>query len=107
MIADHWYVGRYVLMPDHIHLFCAPAKVEYLSVKRWVAYWKSLSSKKWPDANEQPIWQVDVWDRQLRSGDSYSEKWHYVRNNPVRAGLVPNVGSWPFQGELNLLRWHD
>src|SRR5256885_6005252 len=22
--ADHWLVGRYVIMPDHIHLFCAP-----------------------------------------------------------------------------------
>ena len=22
--ADFWRVGRFVLMPDHIHLFCAP-----------------------------------------------------------------------------------
>jgi len=24
--ADSWLVGRYVVMPDHMHLFCAPAK---------------------------------------------------------------------------------
>ena len=23
--ADRWLVGRYVVMPDHLHLFCAPA----------------------------------------------------------------------------------
>src|SRR5688572_17327867 len=22
--STHWLVGRYVVMPDHIHLFCAP-----------------------------------------------------------------------------------
>ena len=22
--ADHWVVGFYVVMPDHMHLFCAP-----------------------------------------------------------------------------------
>jgi hypothetical protein len=25
--AGHWLVGRYVVMPDHIHLFCAPGKI--------------------------------------------------------------------------------
>jgi REP element-mobilizing transposase RayT len=24
-LADHWRVGRWVAMPDHLHLFCAPA----------------------------------------------------------------------------------
>ncbi|HWN95444.1 MAG TPA: hypothetical protein VNT99_10460, partial [Methylomirabilota bacterium] len=22
--ADHWLIGRYVIMPDHLHFFCAP-----------------------------------------------------------------------------------
>ena len=26
--AKNWLVGRYVLIPDHIHLFCAPAQSE-------------------------------------------------------------------------------
>jgi REP element-mobilizing transposase RayT len=26
--AKKWRVGRYVIMPDHIHLFCAPAESE-------------------------------------------------------------------------------
>jgi hypothetical protein len=39
--------------------------------------------------------------------DSYSEKWYYVRNNPVRASLVEHADNWPFQGELEILFWHD
>jgi putative transposase len=26
--ADAWLVGAYVIMPDHIHLFCAPRNEE-------------------------------------------------------------------------------
>jgi putative transposase len=105
--ADHWIVGRYMIMPDHIHLFCAPARHDHLSVKRWIAYWKSSASKAWHNPSEQPIWQIDAWDTQLRRGDSYSTKWAYVSNNPVRHKLVEHAEDWPFQGEMNQLMWHD
>ncbi|MEN8725209.1 MAG: hypothetical protein ABF325_06525 [Lentimonas sp.] len=72
-----------------------------------VTFWKSDVSKKWPRKEEHPIWQVDIWDRQLRSGESYSEKWAYTCRNPVRHGLVDKAEDWPFQGELNPLSWHD
>ena len=105
--ADHWRVGKYVIMPDHIHFFCAPGIVEYPSLKQWIKFWKTLVSQKWPRPNEQPVWQDDFWDTQLRHGESYSEKWEYVRNNPVRAGLVTTPEAWPFQGEVNILRWTE
>jgi hypothetical protein len=50
-------------------------------------------------------WQTDHWDTRLRSGESYDAKWEYVRNNPVRAGLVKTADEWPYQGELNVLPW--
>jgi hypothetical protein len=55
----------------------------------------------------QPIWQMDCWDTQLRAGQSYGAKWDYVRNNAVRHGLVARAEDWPYQGELNILPWHD
>ena len=54
-----------------------------------------------------PLFQRDCWDRQLRTGESYKQKWEYVRNNPVRKGLVANADEWPYQGELNVLAWHE
>jgi hypothetical protein len=40
--------------------------------------------------------------------DSYSRKWHYVRDNPVRAGLVIEWSDWPFIGEVFDLEFrHD
>jgi putative transposase len=100
--AKAWVVGRYVVMPDHLHLFAAPGQLE-IPFDNWVRYWKSQFTKKQAGSNQ--AWQVDHWDTRLRHDESYEEKWIYVRNNPVRANLVKSSEEWPFQGEMNLLRW--
>lgn len=105
--ADQWSVGKYVVMPDHIHMFCGPAKIEYPSLKKWVQYWKTMASRRWPRPDEHPVWQVDSWDRQLRCDESYSAKWEYVAQNPVRHGLVKQADDWKYRGEVSILRWHD
>jgi len=103
--AKSWLVGRYVIMPDHIHLFCAPGINPIEPLDQWVRYWKNVASKNWPRLDEHPIWQRDFWDTQLRRHENYDEKWDYVLENPVRAGLVSKSEDWPFQGELNVLEW--
>jgi putative transposase len=106
-VAAGWRVGRYVLMHDHLHLFCAPARTEPLPLDRWVQFWKSRASRRWPRLPEQPVWQKSFWDTQLRSGESYEEKWEYVRLNPVRKGLVTRWEEWPFAGEIHVLDWSE
>jgi len=101
--SSQWIVGRYVVMPDHIHLFCSPSQNDCVSVADWTSYWKRLVSQQFPDL--QPLWQRDCWDTQLRSHESYAEKWEYVRNNPIRAKLVSSYDQWPYQGTLNNLTW--
>ena len=100
--ATAWRTGRYVLMPDHLHLFAAPGESE-LPLDNWVRYWKSQFGKT--IGNPDCRWQTDHWDRRLRSGERYTEKWEYVRANPVRRGLVERVEDWPFQGEVFELDW--
>ena len=105
--SDRYVVGKYIILPDHIHLFCSPAFWPEEPLADWVKYWKALVSKDWPNREERPIWQKSFWDRQLRRGDSYSAKWSYVKNNPVRHNLVQNTDEWPYKGELVHLLWHD
>lgn len=105
--SDSWLVGRYVLMPDHLHLFCSPARIPESPLRDWVFRWRATVTRHWPRPEEKPIWQKDFFDRQLRKGQSYSEKWEYVRNNPLRAELVEGTDDWSYQGELNKLTWHD
>jgi REP element-mobilizing transposase RayT len=104
--ADHWSVGRYVFMPDHIHLFCAPV-VTTTPFKRWMEFWRAEATRHWPRPEEKPVWQRDFFDRQLRHDESYTQKWIYVWENPVKAGLVQRAEDWPWKGELNVLQWHE
>src|SRR4051794_10205518 len=78
-----WLVGDYLIMPDHIHLFCAPGELSPCSLRTWTKLWKSEASRHWPYMDQSPVWQRDFWDTQLRSGESYAEKWSYVELNPV------------------------
>jgi putative transposase len=105
--ADHWLVGRYVIMPDHLHLFCAPAKSPITPLKQWVRFWRAVATRRWPHPAEKPVWQRDFFDRQLRNGESYHQKWLYLWENPIKDGLVKRPEDWPYQGELNILPWHD
>jgi putative transposase len=104
--ASHWLVGRYVVLPDHIHLFCAPNIDPSSPLSGWVKYWKSLVAKS-AGCGQEALWQKNFWDTQLRRSENYAAKWEYVRNNPVRHRLVSRAEDWPYQGELRELRWHD
>jgi putative transposase len=105
--SNEWQAGRYVVMPDHIHLFCAPVSLDSATLSRWVTFWKSRVSQRWHRPDEQPIWQRSYWDTQLRREENYDAKWEYVRCNPVRQRLVSRAEDWLYQGELNVLDWHD
>src|SRR4051794_28014415 len=37
--ADRWMIGAYVIMPNHIHFFCAPTDIT-LKIEPWVTFWK-------------------------------------------------------------------
>jgi putative transposase len=88
-------LGRYVIMPDHVHLFVRGDRNFTLS--SWIGGLKRAMSV----APESPrLWQPGFFDRVLRSDESYAEKWNYVRNNPVRAGLVKDPEDWPYHGEI-------
>ena len=46
-------------------------------------------------------------DHGVWSEESYGEKWSYVRENPVRAGLVEQRNNWPFARNIFELEFRD
>lgn len=92
-------VGRYVIMPDHIHLFVTGP--DDFDLGRWIGTFKQSLSKSVSRAKtSEPLWQRGFFDHVLRSEESYGQKWNYVRDNPVRAGLVRRADDWPYAGEI-------
>ena len=72
---DGWFVGRFVLMPDHVHFF-ARATPEAKTREVWTKMWKSVSARlllKELNLNP-PFWQSDTFDHILRSSESYEPK---------------------------------
>jgi len=87
-------------MPDHIHLF-ALFQPEAVSLPSWIKSLKNALSKRLRSDNiPSPHWQKGFFDHILRSDNSYNDKWEYVRQNPIRAGLVTRPEDWEFQGEI-------
>jgi putative transposase len=103
--STHWLAGRYIILPDHLHLYCAPG-TEDQSLHKWVAYWKNGAARELKCGLET-FWQRDFWDVQMRSLQNYETQWEYIRHNPVRHGLVNSTELWPYQGEIHLLDWHN
>ena len=87
-----WFVYLWLLMPDHLHALISfplerdPAKV--------MANWKEIVAKK-----TGVHWQRDFFDHRLRSGESLQKKAEYIRQNPVRKGLVGRAEDWKFVWE--------
>ncbi len=97
------WVGAYVLMPDHLHLFLALDDRELL-LGDWMKSLKNALSKALrQDGVPAPHWQKGFFDHVLRSDESYAEKLVYVRENPVRACLVKVWADWPYWGEISAL----
>ena len=99
--ATAWLVSDYLLMPDHLHLFCAPRDLRF-TIERWIGFWKDRFAKAHPDAGK---FQAGGFHHRLRSDESYAQKWQYVRENPVRHGLIGKSEEWPCFGRVHEIRW--
>lgn len=95
-----WLVGRYVIMPDHVHFFVTPRPEDVKPLGLVIGKWKEWTAKSLLSCigGAAPFWQEEFFDHVLRSKESYAEKWEYVRDNPVRAGLVKRAEDWPYSG---------
>ena len=95
-----WHVGSYVVMPDHVHFFCA-ADFNGRPLSLFVGKWKEWTAKYLCRRHGHPaeLWQQGFFDHVLRSDESYDEKWLYVQQNPVCAELVATFEEWPYRGK--------
>jgi len=80
-------------MPDHLHLLVC-ANPDGVALGAWVKALKAFV------ATSEFRWQKSFFDHVIRHDESETEKWEYVRQNPVRAGLVAKVEDWPYAGEI-------
>jgi REP element-mobilizing transposase RayT len=93
-----WNVLAGVVMPDHVHWIVSPVEDRNLSVGDFShGFKRTLRNQLGPQPWE---WQRGCFDRLLRSDENLWSKWLYVKDNPVRHGLVQKADDWPHYMDL-------
>ncbi|MBS1722202.1 MAG: transposase [Armatimonadetes bacterium] len=87
--AGKWWPEIVLLMPDHVHAIVSVPLHHGLS--KVIGDWKRFLNRQ-----AGIVWQRNFFEHRLRSPESSQEKWHYILENPVRAGLVDDASDWPY-----------
>ncbi|MBI4643592.1 MAG: transposase [Deltaproteobacteria bacterium] len=105
----HFHKSRYlvttaVIMPNHVHLMLKPVVSESeadFSVSKILQGIKGFSA--WTinksRGTKGALWIEESYDRIVRDYDEFLEKWNYIRENPVKAGLVQAPENYAFLWE--------
>jgi REP element-mobilizing transposase RayT len=88
-LLGHTSTLAFVVMPDHLHWLFQLGSIRSLS--------GTVSNVKRASARGigRPIWQEGFHDHAVRRDEDLARLSSYVVNNPVRAGLVAEVGHYP------------
>ena len=90
-----------VVMPEHVHLLFTPLH----DLEGWpfslAQILKALKGTSARSVNRAmrvlgPVWQEESFDHVLGSDESMAEKIEYIRQNPVRRGLVKTPEAYPW-----------
>jgi REP element-mobilizing transposase RayT len=93
-----------VVMPDHVHMIFMPlenGKGETYSFEEIIGAIKGASSHTVNKALgiKGMVWQDESFDHVIRHAESLEQKIEYVRQNPVRKGLVAKPEDYPWLWE--------
>ena len=83
------FLRLFLLMPDHLHMLVSVP--EGGSVRAVCGAWK-----RYVAGHFGVRFQADCFEHRMRNGEELSETWWYIRNNPVRKGLVGDADGWVF-----------
>lgn len=76
-------------MPDHLHALIGIDR--QTSLAQLIRDYKRITAKL-----AGVRWQRNFFDHRLRHDESLAEKFAYICQNPVRAGLVGTEDDWPY-----------
>jgi REP element-mobilizing transposase RayT len=94
-----WAIGRYVIMSDHVHFFCR-AELSAKPLRMFMQNWNQWTNKRiareiavagiddpGAEREQNPLADV-IFRSRFALKRKLQTKWEYVKENPIRAGLV-------------------
>ena len=95
-----WFPELVLLMPDHLHAIISFSWEKSQGMNRVIENWKRFTATKLGIS-----WQRDYFDHRIRSEQDHQSTWIYIRENPVRAGLVESYALWPHVWMPSRIGW--
>ena len=85
---------EFVVMPNHLHLLLTPGKET--SLEKAIQLIKGGSSHQihLMRENKVQIWSSGFHEATIRNAEDFEGRRHYIRMNPVEAGLIARCQDW-------------
>ena len=93
-----WIVYRFVIMPNHIHLFMSVLKTTLKESLEDFKRWTGHQAAKLVDLPNDRFWQDEWFDHWSRSDEQDDQIDAYIFDNPRKAGLVKRAEEWKYGG---------
>jgi REP-associated tyrosine transposase len=98
---NKWKVFAAVILSDHVHVLAKALPNPgggFFDLGEILHSAKSYSAQKISQhrGSRGSIWQDERDDRIVRDEAEFLEKWSYIRNNPVKVGLVERPEEYPW-----------
>ncbi|WP_297529382.1 REP-associated tyrosine transposase [Thiohalobacter sp.] len=97
-------IDAIVVMPDHLHAMWTLPESDTDYSTRWALIKRGFSiglparadSVSRISKREKGIWQRRFWEHRIRDQADWERHLDYIHFNPVKHGLVPSAGDWPY-----------
>jgi REP element-mobilizing transposase RayT len=91
-----WRVFEFVVMPNHVHLFFELLKENLKTTMNDFKRWTGHEAGKLLRLDADRFWQREWFDHWSRSDEEDDKIIRYIRDNPVKRGLVAKYCDWPY-----------
>jgi REP element-mobilizing transposase RayT len=92
----------YCLMPDHLHVIVTPGE-STLTLSKFLNIFKGRTTAVFRERKDfNKIWQRSAFDHVIRTEENLKGVIEYIRNNPVRKGIVQNADDYPYSGSFDV-----
>jgi len=96
--GERYRLLSWVIMPNHVHVLIE--QIPGYRLGDIVHSWKGFTAKQINHlrGRQGAFWAPDYYDRFVRDAVHFESALAYIRNNPVKAGLVAVPEDWPWIG---------
>jgi putative transposase len=99
---ERYILNAYVVMPNHAHLLMTP--LAGWSLSRILQGIKGYTAREINKGlgRTGAFWQDEYFDHLVRNEADWVDKFNYIHNNPVSAGLVEKPENYPFSSLVTM-----